>query len=58
MVKENEKETAPKREERIRGQWQQNEIFKKSVEYREGANLLYFMKVHLLPMDCRMLGMH
>ncbi|MFJ8064467.1 isoleucine--tRNA ligase [Psychrobacillus sp. NPDC096426] len=42
MVKENEKETALKREERIRLHWQQNEIFQKSVENREGSPSFVF----------------
>ncbi|GGA27443.1 isoleucine--tRNA ligase [Psychrobacillus lasiicapitis] len=42
MVKENEKETALRREERVRRHWQQNETFQKSVENREGSPSFVF----------------
>lgn len=42
MVQASEKETVLKREERIRAQWQQNEVFKKSVDYREGSPSFVF----------------
>jgi len=42
MVKTNEKESVLQREERIRAQWLEEEIFKKSIEYRNDSPSFVF----------------
>ncbi len=54
MKKVDVKESAVGRETRIRKQWNEQSIFEQSIQNREGAQSLCFMKDHRRRMDYRM----